>query len=49
MKLTGHVARIGELKKSLVRLRRTREDNIKMDLTDVDWIYLAQDKEKWLL
>jgi hypothetical protein len=32
--------------------RLRREDNIKMDLReiglrDVDWIYLAQDKDRW--
>jgi hypothetical protein len=36
----------------LGRPRRKWEDNIKMDLReigfgDVDWIHLAQDREKW--
>jgi hypothetical protein len=34
------------------RPRRRREDNIRMDLRemgfgDVDWIYLAQDRDRW--
>jgi hypothetical protein len=34
------------------RLRRRWEDNIKMDLRekgfgDVDWIHLAQDRDRW--
>jgi hypothetical protein len=41
-----------EGKRPLGRRRRTREDNIKMDLRDigkegVDWIYLAQDRNQW--
>jgi hypothetical protein len=39
-------------KRSLGRRRRRREDNIKMDLReigwgDMDWIDLAQDRDKW--
>jgi hypothetical protein len=38
--------------RSLGRPRRRWEDNIKMDLReigsgDVDWIHLAQDRERW--
>jgi len=41
-----------EGKKPLGRPRRRWEDNIKMDLQEVgcggmDWIELAQDKDKW--
>jgi hypothetical protein len=41
-----------EEKRPLGRTRRTWEDNIKMDLQEVgcggmDWIELAQDREKW--
>jgi predicted small integral membrane protein len=41
-----------EGKRSLGRLRRRRVDNIKMDLLEmgwggVDWIGLAQDRDKW--
>jgi len=41
-----------EGKKSLGRLRRRLEDNIKMDLLEVecggmDWTDLAQDTDKW--
>jgi hypothetical protein len=37
---------------SFGKARRGREDNIKMDLMevrweDVEWIHLAQDKERW--
>ena len=39
-------------KRPLVRPRRRWEDNIKMDLQEVgcagmDWIKLAQDRDKW--
>jgi len=41
-----------EAKRPLGRLRRRWEDNIKMDLLEVewghiDWIYLAEDRDKW--
>ena len=41
-----------EGKRPLGRPRRTWEDNIKMDLEevgcgDMDWIELAQDRDKW--
>jgi hypothetical protein len=41
-----------EGRRPLGRPRRRREDNIKMDLReigfgDVDWIYWAQDSDKW--
>jgi len=41
-----------EGKRSLVRPRRRWEDNIKMDLQEVgcegmDWIDLAQDRDRW--
>jgi hypothetical protein len=41
-----------EGRRQLGRPRRRREDNIKMDLgeiafRDVDWIYLAQDRDRW--
>jgi hypothetical protein len=41
-----------EGRKPLGRLRRKWEDNIKMDLVDiwfgdVDWIHLAQDRDRW--
>ena len=41
-----------EGKRSLRRQRRRWEDNIKMDLQevgcgDMDWIYLAQDRDRW--
>ena len=40
-------------KRPLVRPRRRWEDNIKMDLQEVgrgvmDWIELAQDRDRWL-
>ena len=42
-----------EGKRSLGRLRRRWEDNIKLDLQEVgcggmDWIDLAQDRDRWL-
>jgi hypothetical protein len=42
-----------EGKRPLGRPRRRREDQIKMDLQevgygDVDWIELAQDRDRWL-
>ena len=41
-----------EGKRSLGRPRRSREDNIKMDLQEVgegceDWMKLAQDRDRW--
>jgi len=41
-----------EGKKPRVRLRRTFEDNIRMDLREmwwkgVDWIHMAQDRDQW--
>ena len=41
-----------EVKILLERLKRRREDNIKMDLSEVgfdprDWIALAEDREQW--
>jgi hypothetical protein len=41
-----------EGRRPLGRPRRRREDNIKMDLReigfgDVDWIHLAQDRDRW--
>jgi hypothetical protein len=51
MRWTGHVARMGE-KRPLGRPRHWWVDNIKMDLLEidwggVDWIGLAQDRNKW--
>ena len=49
-----HRVLVGKLegKRPLGRLRRRREDNIKMDPQEVgyrgmDWIELAQDKDRW--
>jgi hypothetical protein len=41
-----------EKKRPLGRPRHRREDNIRMDLTEigwntVDWIHLAQNKDQW--
>jgi hypothetical protein len=41
-----------EGRRALGRPRRRQEDNIKMDLReigfgDVDWIHLAQDRDRW--
>jgi hypothetical protein len=41
-----------EGKRPLTRLRRRREDNIKMDLREIEidganWIQLAQDRVQW--
>jgi len=38
-----------ERKRSLGKPKRRREDNIKMDLQEVgmDWIDLAQDRDRW--
>jgi hypothetical protein len=36
-----------EGKRPLGTPRRRWEDNIKMDLQDVDWIDLAQDRNRW--
>jgi len=46
------LARKPEGKRPLVRPRRRWEDNIKMDLQEVgcggmDWIELAQDRNRW--
>ena len=37
-----------EGKRPLGRPRHRWEDNINMDLQDVDWIGLAQDRDRWL-
>ena len=42
-----------EGKRLFGRTRRRWEDNIKMDIQEVDrwgmdWIYLSQDRDKWL-
>jgi hypothetical protein len=61
MRWAGHVARMGERKgvyrvlvgrPEIKRLRCKREDNIKLDLTQigidgVNWIQLAQDSVQW--
>ena len=36
-----------EGKRPLGRPRRRWEDNIKMDLQEVDWMKLAQDRDRW--
>jgi hypothetical protein len=36
-----------EGRRPLGRPRRRWEDNIKMYLGDVDWIHLAQDRDRW--
>jgi hypothetical protein len=36
-----------EGRRPLARPRRRWEDNIKVDLQKVDWIDLAQDKDRW--
>ena len=36
-----------EGKKRLVRLRHRWEYNINMDIDEVDWIGLAQDRDRW--
>jgi hypothetical protein len=41
-----------EGKRAMGRPRRRREDNIRMDLQELgcgsmDWIWLAQDKDRW--
>ena len=51
MRWVGHVARM-ERKRPLGRPRRKWVDNIRMDLKEVgcgymDWIGLAQDRDKW--
>jgi hypothetical protein len=39
-------------KEKIVRARRRREDNIKVNLQEiryeVEWIYMAHDNDKWL-
>jgi hypothetical protein len=55
MKWAGHVARMGVgrvVYRPLGRPRRRWEDNIRMDLQEVgcgcvDWIGLAQDRDRW--
>jgi len=49
---TGLLVGKPEGKRPLGRPRRRREDNIKMDLREVgcgymDWIDLAQDRDRW--
>jgi hypothetical protein len=36
-----------EEKRPLGRPKRTRVDNIRMDLVEVNWIGLAQDRDRW--
>jgi hypothetical protein len=44
---------VGDMKNAYrMKLRNKREDNIKTDLKDVgckdvDWIHLAEDRDKW--
>jgi hypothetical protein len=54
MRWVGHVTRIGkpEGKRPLRISRRIWEDNIRMDFQEVgcggmDWIGLAQDRDRW--
>jgi hypothetical protein len=52
MTLAGHVARMGRRGTRIDywwvgRPRRRWVDNIRMDLGDVDWISLAQDRNRW--
>jgi hypothetical protein len=58
IKWAGHVARMGERgmcigcgkpegRRPLGRPRRSWVDNIRMDLVEVDWIGLAQDRDRW--
>jgi hypothetical protein len=51
---SAYTVLVGKLegKRTLVRLRRRWDDNIKMDLLEVefwgmDWIELAQDRDRW--
>jgi hypothetical protein len=53
-KISAHRVLVGkpEERKPLKRLRRKWENNIKMDLRevgcgDIDWIALAQDRDRW--
>jgi hypothetical protein len=53
MRWAGHVARTEEGKRQQGRHRRRWEDDIMMDLQEVgcggmDWIELAQDRDRWL-
>jgi hypothetical protein len=52
--MNGYRILIGKAgrKRQLGRPRRRREDNIKMDLSEIgwngiDWIELAQDRDQW--
>ena len=48
-KRVAHKVLVGKLegKRPLGRPRSRWEDNIKMDLQEVDWIDLAQDRDRW--